>query len=223
MKVAIGIPCMDTVSASFFASLLKQKYADGRDVRYIVETGSVVHGARWRIAQQAIRMGADVLVYYDSDMVLEPETTEMLLGALEGDMPRRQPKDFMTGLYFMRRMPTKPLVLESLDWYMDENFGAQAFADVYEDWPVGSVFEIAGCGFGCCAVRMDLVRKMMEWYNCNIFHPLQGLGEDYSFCWRARRIPGVKLWCDSRIRPGHAGLHVYGEWDYNGDWEEGGI
>ena len=177
----------------------------------------MVHDARGRIAQRAINAGADWLVMYDSDMVLEPETTARLLDAAYGDMPYPERgggmKSFVSGLYFMRRLPTKPLILKALDWYQDEAMGAQEFAEVYEDWPRDGVFEIAGAGFGCCIMSVEMVKRMTVAYRMNPFTPMPRLSEDYSFCWRARQL-GYKLWCDSRIRPGHAGLWVYGEKDW---------
>lgn len=207
-KVVIGIPCMDTVSTSFFSSILGQRYDSAHQYTYAIEAGSLVYDARGRIAQRAINSGAEWLLMYDSDMVLAPETTQMLLDAAVG-------KDFVSGLYFMRRLPTKPLILKELDWYEDETLGAQEVAEGYEDYPRDSVFEIVGCGFGCCIMSVEMIKRVTVAYRMNPFTPMPRLSEDYSFCWRARKL-GYKLWCDSRIRPGHAGLWVYGEGDWSG-------
>ena len=221
-KVVIGIPCMDTVSTSFFSSVLGQRYDAVYQYSYAIEAGSMVYDARGRIAQRAINAGADWLIMYDSDMVLEPETTQRLLDAAMGDAsyPDRggAKKDFVTGLYFMRRLPTMPLILKSLDWYEDETMGPQEFAEVYEDYPRRSVFEIAGCGFGCCIMSVEMLKRMTVAFRMNPFTPMPRLSEDYSFCWRARKL-GYRLWCDSRIMPGHAGLKVYREEDW--DRQEG--
>ena len=222
-KVVIGIPCMDTVSTSFFSSVLGQRYDSVHQYSYAIEAGSMVYDARGRIAQRAINAGADWLVMYDSDMVLAPETTQMLLDAVNGDEPYPERgggvKSFVSGLYFMLRLPTKPLILKELDWYEVEVLGAQDVAEVYEDYPKRSVFEIAGCGFGCCIISVEMIKRMTVAYRMNPFTPMPRLSEDYAFCWRARKL-GYKLWCDSRIRPGHAGLWVYGEGDWAGQGEE---
>lgn len=217
-KVVIGIPCMDTVSTSFFSSVLGQRYYSGFQYSYAIEAGSMVYDARGRIAQRAINSGAEWLLMYDSDMVFSPETTQMLLDTAMGDMPYPDKggvaKDFVSGLYFMRRLPTKPLILKELDWYEDETLGAQEVAEGYEDYPRNSVFEIAGCGFGCCVMSVEMIKRMTVAYRMNVFTPMPRLSEDYSFCWRARRL-GYKLWCDSRIKPLHAGLKLYGESDWD--------
>ena len=48
---------------------------------------------------------------------------------------------------------------------------------------------------------------------------MPGLGEDYSFCWRVAQI-GKKMWCDSRVKLGHVGQHIYTEEDYLKQREE---
>jgi len=233
-RVVIGIPCMDTVSTSFFSSILTQRYTPGYQFSYAIEAGSVVYTARARIVQRAIMAEADYCIMYDSDMILPPETTERLVDALEGGgaaevvphgtrtssvsgeaaatLPKGEGRDFVSGLYFMRRLPTKPLILKSAEQYEDE-YGRQNFVETYEDYPRDSVFEIAGAGFGCCIMRMDMVKDLIERCKGNPFQPLPELSEDYSFCYRAKQA-GYRLWCDSRIRPGHAGLHVYTEQDW---------
>ena len=35
-----------------------------------------------------------------------------------------------------------------------------------------------------------------------MFAPINGVGEDLSFCWRARQC-GYKIWCDPSIALGH--------------------
>ena len=88
-KVVIGIPCMDTVSTSFFSSILAQRYDPENQYSYAIEAGSMVYDARGRIAQRAINSGAEWLLMYDSDMVFSPETTQMLLDTAMGTCPIR--------------------------------------------------------------------------------------------------------------------------------------
>lgn len=204
-KIAIGIPTMSTVSASFFTSILAQEYSPDHEYQYIIEDGSMVYTARGRIAQKAIADHADLLICFDSDMILPPDTINRLVDAVSG-------RDFVTGLYFQRRLPTKPLILKSLDWY-DSEIGPQEFAETYECYPKNSVFTIAGCGFGCCIIRMDMVKDLAARFKVNPWTPLPRLSEDYSFSFRAKQA-GYSLWCDSSIKPLHGGLKLYGEADW---------
>ena len=40
-----------------------------------------------------------------------------------------------------------------------------------------------------------------------MFTPINGVGEDLAFCWRARQL-GYRIWCDPRIPLGHVGYTV---------------
>ena len=210
-KVIIGIPCMDSVSTSFFSSILGQEYTAGDLYSYGIEVGSMVYTARGRIANSAINRSADVLVFYDSDMILEPDTTTKLVNHIV-----KGGKDFVSGIYFKRNPNTEPLILKELDWYSGDDmiYGPQETAIIYEDYPKDTVFEIAGCGFGVCAMSVEMLKQVTVASKMNPFTPLPRLSEDYSFCFRARQA-GYKLWCDSTIKTGHAGLKVYTE----ADWE----
>ena len=207
MKVAIGVPCLDTVQTSFFASFLNMERNGDDEYCPIIEAGSVTYEARNRIAEQAINSGADVLVWLDSDIVFTPDTIVRLVDHIKAG------KDFVTGLYFRRNPQTIPLILRELDWRQDNKLGAIETAEIYEDYPRDSVFEIAGCGFGCCAMRVDILKTIVPAFKCSPFTPLYRLSEDYSFCWRAGKC-GFDLWCDSSIKPAHAGLHMYTEQDW---------
>lgn len=206
-RVLICIPTIDKVDASFFRSVLGMRYNDGNDYSFTMRSNSLIYFARGDMATEAINGKYDWMVSLDSDMVMEPDTVMRLVASAQG-------KDFVTGLYFKRRLPTMPLILRALDWYEHEQMGPQEVAETYEDYPRDDVFRIAGCGFGCCVARVEMIKEMAIRYRMNPWTPLPRLSEDYSFCFRAKQM-GYEMWCDSRIRPGHAGLHVYtqGDWD----------
>ena len=65
------------------------------------------------------------------------------------------------------------------------------------------LFEIGGCGFGGVLMKTDVLMDVMGKFK-RIFDPLDGLGEDLSFCWRARQC-GYKLYCDASLEMGHVG------------------
>ena len=213
MLIAIGIPCLDMVSTSFFSSILTQQYSPYGSYAFIVECGSVTYEARNRIAEKALNMNADVLVWYDSDMILQHDTTMRLVQHIMDG------KDFITGLYFRRKPPTHPLILKTLDWYEHLQLGAQEIAEVYEDYPRDEVFAIQGAGMGCCAMKVNVFHKIVPTFKCSPFTPLYRLSEDYSFMWRARQC-GYMLWCDSSIKPAHWGYHAYTEKDWDKQQKE---
>lgn len=206
-KIMIGIPTIDKVDASFMSSVLGMDYSDGNKYSFTMRCNSLIYDARGSMAVEAINGGYQYLLMLDSDMVMERDTVRRLAEGV-------QDKDFLTALYFKRKLPTSPLILQSLEWYDDPENGPQEFAETYEQYPRNSVFEIQGTGFGCCIMSVEMLKHMAVVYRSNFFTPMPRLSEDYSFCWRAQKL-GYKLWCDSRIKPLHAGLKLYGEADWD--------
>ena len=57
-----------------------------------------------------------------------------------------------------------------------------------------------------------LLANMIDRFGAPFF-PLMGMGEDMTFCFRARQA-GFKLYCDSRVKIGHIGQKIYDEDSY---------
>lgn len=212
-KVLIGVPTLDAVDASFFNSFVTLEYLPGNKYSFDVKSNSLVYNARNDFVLDAIQGNYEYLAMLDSDMVLPQDTLSRLLTDIE-----ENDFDLVTGLYFTRRLPTSPVILKDLDWYEDEKLGAQEFTTVYEDYP-RDMFQIAGCGLGCCIIRVDLLKTITWTYKMPPFTPLPRLSEDYAFCWRAKKL-NAEMWCDPKIKPLHAGLKLYGEADWKKQKEE---
>lgn len=211
MKLMICVPCLDMMHTSFVTSLLAMERVG--KTQYAFEVQSLVYESRHRLLYQAINAGADRILWLDSDMVFEPD----LAKRLSEDMDMG--KDFVTAIYYKRRLPTEPLIVKSLDWYHHETLGNMSSAEPFTDWPKDRLFRIAGCGMGACMMSVDVLKDAITHYKCGPFEPVGGLSEDFSLCWRIAKM-GVAMWADPRIPVGHAGLWIYGEKDWNGN---GGI
>lgn len=98
----------------------------------------------------------------------------------------------------------------------------------------GGFVSIAACGFGCVLVRRTVFERVAKMLPCVRYHrrewgdvlgrpyfagcvvrdqedvdgPMIHLGEDFSFCHRARS-QGCDLAADTRLRVGHRGSYVY--------------
>ena len=71
-KILICVPTMDMVAAGFAQSLaMLQK--GGHETAIMFEVGSLIYEARNKLARQAIKMGADYTMWFDSDMIFQPE------------------------------------------------------------------------------------------------------------------------------------------------------
>ena len=196
MKTLIAVPCMDQVHTAFFKSAMDLNRIG--ETALAISASSLVYDARNALVAQAILGGFDRILWLDSDMQFTPDLMEKLMA----DMDELK-CDIVSGLYFTRRAPIKP-VCYSYVGFRPEGEGLKPVAESFMDYPKDSIFEVAGVGFGAVLVTVDLCKRVREHYGLP-FSPALGFGEDLSFCARATEL-GVKIYCDSRIKLGHAGL-----------------
>lgn len=194
MKTLIAVPCMDYLEADFVECLtnLLIAYKGGEvDVKYL--KASLVYDARNQLVKYAREKGGyDYVLWLDSDMTFEPDLLDRLLEDIEG-------RQAVTGLCFGRRPPFNPCIYKELD-VKTEGKLITPYRTVYDDYPRDSIFEVEACGFACVLMRMDIL-EAMGIYGVPFF-PVAGLGEDLTFCWRARKLD-IKFHCDSRLKIGH--------------------
>ena len=193
MKTLIAVPCMDYLEADFVECLTNLLIAhEGEvDVKYL--KASLVYDARNQLVKYAREKGGyDFVLWLDSDMTFEPDLLDRLLEDIEG-------RQAVTGLCFGRRPPFNPCIYKELD-VKTEGKLITPYRTVYDDYPRDSIFEVEACGFACVLMRMDIL-EAMGIYGVPFF-PVAGLGEDLTFCWRARKLD-IKFHCDSRLKIGH--------------------
>ena len=204
MKTLIAIPCMDMVHTDFLRALVSLE-VDG-EIQFTTAQSSLIYDARNNLAEIAIAGGFDRILWLDSDMIFEPSTFRRLSEHLDLG------KEFITGLYFSRKAPVRPVIYSRLWSEVTPQGLAAAHADSFYDYPVDSLFHVEGCGFGCVMLSVDLLRRVRDRFGLP-FAPAGGFGEDLSFCLRAREL-GAEIWCDSTIKLGHVGTAVYDEDTY---------
>lgn len=194
MKVFVAIPSLDTVPALFCQSLALLQRAGDTIVGF--QVGSLVYNARNELARQAIKSEADWVLWLDSDMVFEPDLLKKMLKVCEENNI-----DFLTGLCFRRKPPYTPTLFDRLD-KMEHGASYTTIMSV----PEGR-FKVGGCGFAGVLMSTDVLLSVAARFGGRMFDPLEGFGEDVSFCWRARQC-GYEIWCDSDIELGHIGNMV---------------
>ena len=196
MKIFIAIPTMESVPVQFLGSMLQlqRKY----DVKFGIETGSLVYNARNNLARQAVAAEADWVLWLDSDMVFNPDLLDRML-----DVCEKNDISFLTALCFRRKPPYTPCLFERLDQRKD---GKGASYTALLSVPEG-LFQIEGCGFAGVLMSTDVLISVAAKFNGQMFDPMYGFGEDVAFCWRARQC-GYEIWCDSSIEMGHVGSCV---------------
>ena len=198
-KILICVPSMDMVATGFAQSLaMLQK--GGNETAIMFEVGSLIYEARNKLAKQAIAMGADYTMWFDSDMLFKPDTMIRLL-AHDATM--------VSGAYF-RRSPPYHLVA------FDE---CNAETRKWTDLPLPTeTVKCGGVGFGCVLIKTEVLFEVVARYK-TWFEPFNGFGEDLSFCWRARQC-GYDILLDPTITCGHVGHIVVNE-DFYKAYAEG--
>ena len=209
MKTLICIPCMDMVHTEFMKSLMAMRRVG--ETKITISCSSLIYDARNSMARRAVKENFDRVLWLDSDMSFEPDLMERLSARLD------EGREFVTGLYFTRKAPVRPVIYSQCGYYEREE-GVAPIAIWYDDYPKDDIFRIEGAGFGGVMMTVDLIKKVADKFGLP-FAPMLGFGEDLSFCGRANQC-GAELWCDSTIKMGHVGLGTITEDVYLSQKEE---
>lgn len=204
MKVLIGMPNTGKIPYQTVMSLFQLTRKMEHAILGLLESSSI-HDARNTMALDAIANGCDYLLFIDSDMVFEPDAFEKLM-AMDADIA--------TGVYYGRAGEHKPIVYKKLTPRSEPTEGnvIGAVAENFTEIPEGT-FEVAGCGMGMCLIKAEVLKKLCDMYQHSPFDPMDGFGEDLSFCVRAT-ANGFKIKANSYIPLGHVGTRVYNKDDY---------
>ena len=202
-KIMIAVPTLSMVHIEFMSSILSMNTLPNTHVA--IEANSLVYSARNHLSMKAYdECKADYILWLDSDIKFEPDLLERMVKHMEDG------KDMVCGLYFARKFPTSPVIAKEIKWDQDKNGTITHEVIRYNDYPKESLFEIAGCGLGCCIMPASLSFEIAGAFGMSPFEPLPGLSEDYSFCWRASKL-NKKMYCDSSIKLGHIGMYMFDE------------
>mgnify|MGYP002516554619 CR=1 FL=1 len=174
-KILIAVPCMDMVSAQFAHSLatLTSYGAEDTQISIWFNLGSLIYTSRNEIAKRALTEGADLVMWFDSDMIFNPDTMIRMLKHIDDG------HDIVTGIYYRRTIPFTPVAFSKMD--IDEK-EQKSFYEEYDEIP-GEPFEVAACGFGCVLMRTEIFTAVFSKFG-NMFSPIGNIGEDIAFCWR---------------------------------------
>lgn len=182
---------MDSVPSQFAQSLATLNKVEECVVAF--QMGSLIYNSRNYLATAAVKMEADYILWLDSDMVFPSDTLERL-------WKDRDKGDIVTGIYYRRVEPYKPVLYSRLD--IDDNGCQWENCEDIKD----EIFEVEGCGFGCVLTPTNVFIDVMNRFG-NMFSPINGVGEDLSFCWRAKQC-GYNIVADPGIQLGHVGHYV---------------
>ena len=189
MKLLIAIPSYEGLQPEFVRSLTElesQLREDNVWFEIKIISGTLVHTARDRLAQHAVKHHFDEVLWIDDDMVFDCHLYEDL---------KMCGKDMVCGLFVSRHFPYVSCLFRSL-------MPVERIS-VYPD----EAFKVAGCGFGCVLMKTQILADVMNNNGGKCFVPDQKLGEDVAFCQRATNL-GYEIWCEPTARVGHVGRIV---------------
>lgn len=201
MRTLIAIPCMDMMHTPFVISLTGLRVKG--EIKFAYSASSLVYDSRNGLARKAIVEKFDRVLWLDSDMQFSPDLFQRLNEDLD------EGRDFVSGLYFTRKPPHKPVIFSEAGYKHIGEQGVKPYATTMHEYPKDSVFEIAAAGFGGLMMNVSLLKDVEERYGLP-FAPIMGFGEDLSFCLRVADM-GKKMYCDSRVKMGHVGQFVFDE------------
>jgi GT2 family glycosyltransferase len=182
---------MDYLEANFVESLLDLKKVGECDIKLL--KSSLVYDARNQAAQFAVKEGYDYVLWIDSDMTFDSDLMERMFNSI-GD------KAFLTGLCFSRRPPFKPCIYKAIDLKKDGAM-VEPVSEVMYDYPRDQIVQIEAAGFACVLQKVEMLDVMLSMYGVPFF-PIAGLGEDLSFCYRAKQLD-YTMYVDTSIKIGH--------------------
>ena len=189
MKLLIAIPSYEGLQPEFVRSLTElesQLREDNVWFEIKIISGTLVHTARDRLAQHAVKHHFEEVLWIDDDMVFDCHLYEDL---------KMCGKDMVCGLFVSRHFPYVSCLFRSL-------IPVERIS-VYPD----EAFKVAGCGFGCVLMKTQILADVMNNNGGKCFVPDQKLGEDVAFCQRATNL-GYEIWCEPTARVGHVGRIV---------------
>lgn len=193
MRITIAVPCMDQVPAPFAQSLaMLQKVGE---CKLAFQMGSLIYNSRNALAQMAIQNESDYILWLDSDMVFDPDFLQRMV--MQAQATKSQ---FLTALYHRRVKPYSPVLFDKL-----EMVNGQCVWTDFAEIP-NHPFEVGGCGFGGVLMDTEVILSVMGRFG-QMFEPINRVGEDLAFCWRAREC-GYKILCDPAIEMGHCGYDI---------------
>lgn len=200
MKVLICIPYTGYVAPQAAYSLIPMAcHARNRGISVdMFPIGmSLVYTAREESVRVFLQGGYDALLFVDSDMVVP---VDLLTRLIDAD------KDIVSALAFKRTPGYEPCIFKECN---------EQDAKFYLDYPKGLI-EIEGVGMACTLIK----RMVFETVPQPWFFPHKVLGEDLSFCVRARET-GFKIFCDTTLICGHMTQETIGEEHYV-NWRNAG-
>jgi hypothetical protein len=196
-KLAVLIPCRDTLHSAHalcLAEMIKLNTMNDIDTHVFMDASTILLTQRERLATEAVNLGAEYLLWLDSDITF-PATTAMRLMAHD--------EPVVACNYIRRQLPAKGVAYEIIgDWNNPLPF------DIYN-----YLVEVQGVGMGCMLMRTEIFSQIPKpWFEFG-WSPDSNdhLGEDMILC-QKMAAAGYSIKIDSQLSQElrHLGTWAFG-------------
>jgi hypothetical protein len=196
-KLAVLIPCRDTLHSAHalcLAEMIKLNTMNDIDTHVFMDASTILLTQRERLATEAVNLGAEYLLWLDSDITF-PATTAMRLMAHD--------EPVVACNYIRRQLPAKGVAYEIIgDWNNPLPF------DIYNH-----LVEVQGVGLGCMLMRTEIFSQIPKpWFEFG-WSPDSNdhLGEDMILC-QKMAAAGYSVKIDSQLSQElrHLGTWAFG-------------
>lgn len=196
-KILIAIPTTGQVEIDYVNSILRLSRTVNADIQH--SSGSLVYAARNDFVKTAIDGNYTHLLFIDSDMVFNADALNVLL---------YHDKDVISGSIFSRVKPYLPCFYNKLRLGEPGEIEVERVKHLQN-----GLQEVEGVGTAFLLIKVKVFEDIIQKYNAYPFLPINGCGEDLSFCLKARGC-GYKIFVDNDLTIGHIGKVIVTKEDY---------
>lgn len=196
-KLAVLVPCRDVLHSAHalcLTQLVKLNTMNGIDTHVVMEASTILLTQRERLALEAQTIGAEYILWLDSDMVFPASTALRLMAHKE---------NIVAANYIRRQPPYKGVAYKTIgDWQNPLPYET-----------VDELVEVEGIGMGCMLMKTEILDKIPRpWFEFE-WSPESNdwLGEDMIFCQKMARA-GYTVKVDTHIsmETRHLGTYAFG-------------
>lgn len=192
-KICICTPNYSSMMHSDYVLNIMQNILDWKkkyEVTWFVYKRTFICKARNEMVINALNWGADYILWYDDDAIVDPDTLDRMI---------ERDKDIVIAPYPMRTPPYQCGVLVSKTGDFEDQF---SYRNLTWDEMNNGLIEVDGGGTHCMLTKASVYLTIQyPWFSL----PMLGGTEDMYFCLIAKRR-GIKIYCDSDIKTGHIGF-----------------